>query len=136
MIHLSIFFAVFISFTNNIFAHSVDKNASAFIISPQNNAIVDNPVLVKFGVKGILIAPAGVNKHKTGHYHLLVDVNKPLDLDEHIPRNNHYLHFDQGELQTILNLSPGKHSLQLVVGDEEHEPFEELLSKKIIIQVK
>jgi len=59
-----------------------------------------------------------------------------LDLDEHIPRNNHYLHFDQGELQTILNLSPGKHSLQLVVGDEEHEPFEELLSKKIIIQVK
>jgi len=73
MIHLSIFFAVFISFTNNIFAHSVDKNASAFIISPQNNAIVDNPVLVKFGVKGILIAPAGVNKHKTGHYHLLVE---------------------------------------------------------------
>jgi Domain of unknown function (DUF4399) len=87
-------------------------------------------------VNGILIAPAGVNKHKAGHYHLLVDVKKVINLDEPIPRDKHHLHFDKGETETTLNLSPGKHTLVLVVGDEEHVPFEELVSKKITLFIK
>ena len=121
---------------NNVQAHRVNENASAFIISPKNNAIVANPVKVKFGVKGILIAAAGINKHKAGHFHLVIDIKKPIDLDQSIPRSAQYLHFDQGELETTLHLSPGKHSLQLVIGDEEHEPFEDLISEKIIIHIK
>jgi hypothetical protein len=128
-------FIVITLFSNGIYAHSVAKQASAFIISPKNNAVLNNPVKIKFGVKGILIAPAGVNKHKAGHYHLLVDVTEPISLDDPIPRNQNHIHFDQGELETTIKLSPGKHSLQLVVADEEHEPFEELISKKITIQV-
>lgn len=136
MIHLSVLFLVFMGLSNSVFSHNVAKQASAFITSPQNNAIVRNPFVIKFGVNGILIAPAGVNKHKAGHYHLLIDIKKPINLDEPIPRGIQYLHFDQGEIETTLNLSSGKHTLQLVVGDEEHEPFEELLSKKIIIHVR
>jgi Domain of unknown function (DUF4399) len=128
-------FILAISF-NTAFAHGVAKNSSAFILSPKNNASVNSPVTIKFGVKGLLIAPAGVNKHKAGHFHLLLDVQKELSMGDPIPRDKHHLHFDQGETQTTLDLSPGKHTLQLVVGDEEHEPFEELISKKVTIVVK
>ena len=124
-----------ISLSNNLYAHSVAEKGQVFILSPDNNSQVVNPVIIKFGVKGILIAPAGVNKHKAGHYHLLVDVKKPIDLDVPISRDKQHLHFDQGETETTLKLSPGKHTLQLVVGDEAHEPFEELISKKITIHV-
>jgi len=117
------------------YAHEVSKQAKAFIISPKDGVTVTNPVKVKFGIKGYLIAPAGENIHKAGHYHLLVDLSNELDMDESIPRDNNHFHFDQGEIETELNLSPGKHTLQLVVGDEEHEPFEALISEKITITV-
>jgi hypothetical protein len=136
MIHFVFILLFFTSVTHNVLAHGVSEGASAFIISPKDKAIVTSPVTIKFGVTGILIAPAGINKHKAGHFHLLLDIDKALDLDEPIPISTHYLHFNHGELETTLELSPGKHSLQIVVGDEEHEPFEELLSKKIIIHVK
>lgn len=132
----NVFYFLFILLlSNNIFAHGLAKQGRAFILSPANNSQVSSPVKIKFAVKGILIAPAGVNKHKAGHYHLLVNAKNPIDVDKAIPRDKHHLHFDQGETETSLILSPGKHNLQLVVGDEEHEPFEQLISKKITIYV-
>jgi len=127
---------VFFLLSNTLYAHGVAKQGKAFIISPSNNSQLSNPVHIKFGVKGILIAPAGVNKHKAGHYHLLVDANKVVNLDEPIPRDKYHLHFDKGETETTLTLSPGKHTLILVVADEEHEPFKELVSKKITVFVE
>jgi len=119
-----------------VIAHEVPKKAKAFFISPPDGATVTNPITLKFGINGYLIAPAGENIHKAGHYHVLIDLQHDLSMDEPIPRDKQHLHFDQGETQTTINLSPGQHTLQLVVGDEEHEPFEELMSKKIKIFVK
>lgn len=130
------FLVIMLSLSSNSFAHSVPDKSSVYIVSPKNNEQVTNPVTIKFGIKGFLIAPVGVNKHKAGHYHLLVDVKNPIDEDEPIPRDKQHLHFDAGETETTLQLPPGKHTLQLVVGDEEHEPFEKLISKKIMIDVK
>ena len=56
-------------------------------------------------------------------------------MDHPIPYDNHHRHLDNGESEITLPLPPGKHTLQLVVGDEEHEPFEELVSEKITIEV-
>ena len=56
-------------------------------------------------------------------------------MDEPIPNDEKHQHFDNGETEVLLSLHPGKHALQLVVGDEEHEPFEQLISKKVIIEV-
>ncbi|MCU7837668.1 MAG: DUF4399 domain-containing protein [gamma proteobacterium symbiont of Taylorina sp.] len=127
---------IFVASVNTVLAHGVAESSSTFIITPINNAIVTNPVTIKFGIKGFLIAPAGINKHKAGHYHLLLDAKKAISMDDPIPRDQQHIHFDQGETETTLKISPGKHILQLVVGDEEHEPFKELISKKIIIIVE
>ncbi len=116
-------------------SHSVSMKASTFIISPQDGTQLSSPFLVKFGIKHFNIAPAGENIHKAGHYHLLIDQTEPLSMEHPIPSDKTHLDFDQGETEVSLTLSPGKHTLQLVVGDEEHEPFEELISSPITINV-
>lgn len=136
MFHFFLILCVFVTSLNNALAHDVAKSSSTFFITPENNAIVSSPVTIKFGIKGFLIAPAGVNKHNAGHYHLLLDTKKAISIDDPIPRDKQNIHFDQGETEITLNLSPGKHTLQLAVGDEEHEPFKELISEKITIFVE
>lgn len=120
---------------SNAWSHSVSMKASTFIVSPMNGAQVSSPFQVKFGIKHFKIAPAGENIHKAGHYHLLIDQTAPLSMDVPIPSDQQHLDFEKGETEALISLSPGQHTLQLVVGDEEHEAFEELISKPIQITV-
>jgi hypothetical protein len=102
--------------------------------------VVHSPFKVRFGIQGFGITPAGTTgkiRHTAGHHHLLIDVDQPPDLDAPIVRDARHLHFDRGETETTLNLPPGRHSLQLLLGDEDHEPHDPpLISKKITITVK
>ena len=126
--------------TTQVFAHSPPKSARVWFIGLENGAVVHNPVKLKFGIDGFGITPAGTTskkRHTAGHHHLLLDVDTPPNLDEPIPSDAHHIHFDQGETEAVLTLSPGKHTLQLLLGDEEHEPQEPpLMSEKITIVVK
>lgn len=111
-------------------------NARAYIISPADGEIVNNPVTVKFGLEGMGVAPAGINVKNTGHHHLLVDTDLP-PLDKPIPADEHHIHFGKGQTQTTLTLSPGKHTLQLLLGDANHIPHSPpVMSEKITITVK
>lgn len=110
--------------------------AEAYIISPKDGERVKNPVVVRFGLKGMGIAPAGVKFDNTGHHHLLVDTDAPADLSQPLPANERILHFGKGQTETTLTLPPGKHTLQLLLGDATHTPHEPaVLSKKITITV-
>jgi hypothetical protein len=110
--------------------------AEAYIISPKDGATVKNPVLVQFGLKGMGVAPAGVKFDGAGHHHLLVDTDPPADLSQPLPTTDKILHFGKGQTETTLTLSPGKHTLQLVLGDELHRPHDPpVMSKKITITV-
>ena len=110
--------------------------AEAYIISPKNGATVHNPVLVQFGLKGMGIAPAGVKFENTGHHHLLIDTDAPADQGAPIPSSDKVVHFGKGQTQTELTLSPGKHTLQLLLGDQSHVPHSPpVISKKITITV-
>ena len=104
---------------NNVWSHNVSTKASAFIISPQDDTQLTSPFLVRFGIKHFKITPAGENIHKAGHYHLLIDQTGQLAMDKPIPSDNNHLDFRLGETEVLLTLPPGKHTLQLVVGDEE-----------------
>jgi len=121
-------------------AHSPPANARIFFIGIENGAVVKSPFTVKFGIEGFGITPAGTTgkiRHKAGHHHLLVDVDQLPDMDAPIPRDEHHLHFDKGETETMLALPPGTHTLQMLLGDEEHEPQDPpLISKKISIKVE
>ena len=119
----------------NSWSHSVSMKASTFFVSPINGAQVSSPFQVKFGIKHFKIAPAGENIHKAGHYHLLIDQTAPLSMDVPIPSDQQHIDFKHGETEALISLPPGQHTLQLVVGDEEHEAFEELISKPIQITV-
>jgi hypothetical protein len=110
--------------------------AEVYIVSPANGAKVHSPVRVVFGLKGMGVAPAGVKFDNTGHHHLLVDAEVPSDLSAPLVKNEKILHFGKGETETQLTLPPGKHTLQLVLGDLNHVPHNPaVISKKITITV-
>jgi hypothetical protein len=110
--------------------------AEAYIISPKNGATVKSPVRVQFGLKGMGIAPAGVKFDNTGHHHLLVDSDPPANLGAPLPATDKLLHFGKGQTETSLTLTPGKHTLQLLLGDLNHVPHDPpVMSKKITITV-
>ena len=113
-------------------------NAEVYFISPSDGAVVQGPVTVRFGLKGMGIAPAGVKFDNTGHHHLLVDTDfSELKLDAPLPASDKILHFGKGQTETTLTLSPGKHTLEIVLADYLHNSFDPPLhSKKITITVK
>ena len=113
-------------------------NAEVYFISPANGATVHSPVTVRFGLKGMGIAPAGVKFDNTGHHHLLIDTDvSELKLDAPLPASEKVVHFGKGQTETSLTLAPGKHTLQLVFADYLHQSFDPPLhSKKITITVK
>jgi len=121
-------------------AHSPPDDARVFIIQPADGAVVTSPVLVEMGIEGFGITPAGTKgkrRHTAGHHHVLIDLEQLPDMDEPIPWDANHVHLDGGETEVLLELSPGEHSLQLLLGDEEHEPFEpSLISEEIRITVK
>ena len=111
--------------------------AAVYIISPQDGARVHNPVLVQFGLKGMGIAPAGVKFDNTGHHHLLIDSDAPADLGKPLPASDKNVHFGKGQTETTLQLTPGKHTLQLLLADMNHVPFDPpVISKKITLTVE
>jgi len=111
--------------------------AAVYIISPKNGATVRNPVLVQFGLKGMGVAPAGIKFDNSGHHHLLIDSDPPPDMGVPLPVTDKIVHFGKGQTETTLNLSPGKHTLQLLFADLNHIPHSPpVLSEKITITVK
>lgn len=111
--------------------------AEVYIISPSDGATVGQEFTVRFGLKGMGVAPAGVSKQNTGHHHLLVDVKELPAAGQPIPADAKHIHFGGGQTQSTLKLAPGTHTLQLELGDQHHVPFEPtLVSKKITIHVK
>ena len=112
------------------------KGARAYIVSPKNGATVSSPVTIVFGLEGMGVAPAGVNMPNTGHHHLIIDSPLP-PLDQPIPKDDKHLHFGGGQTQVTIELAPGKHTLQLLLGDMNHVPHvPPVESKKITITVK
>lgn len=110
--------------------------AEAYIISPRDGARIKGPVHVQFGLKGMGIAPAGVKFDNTGHHHLLIDTDAPADLGAPLPASDKIVHFGKGQTETTLTLAPGKHTLQLLLGDLNHVPHNPpVISKKITITV-
>jgi hypothetical protein len=110
--------------------------AEVYFIAPADGATLTGPVTVKFGLRGMGIAPAGITLDHTGHHHLIIDSDLP-PLGAPIPTDARHVHFGKGQTETTLDLKPGKHTLQLLLGDFAHTPHEPALkSSKITIMVK
>lgn len=115
------------------------QGAEVYFVSPADGETFNGPVHVVFGLRGMGVAPAGVEKAKTGHHHLLIDAPLPSGdaLDDAIPMDENYHHFGGGQTETMLELTPGEHTLQLLLGDNNHIPHTPPVhSKRITIQVE
>jgi hypothetical protein len=109
--------------------------AKVYFIEPKNGATVKAPVHVVMGLTGMGIAPAGIDSPETGHHHILIDVDK-LNPDVQVPADASHRHFGRGQTETMLDLTPGRHTLQLVLGDRNHVPHNPpVMSEKITITV-
>ncbi|MGE5625362.1 MAG: DUF4399 domain-containing protein [Bacillota bacterium] len=110
--------------------------AAVYFIAPHDGEVIAGPVTVVMGLKGMGIAPAGVQHPDTGHFHLIVDAGLP-PADLPIPKDDQHLHFGGGQTETTLSLKPGKHTLQILLGDYAHMSFNPpVVSEKITITVK
>ncbi|CAG9169013.1 DUF4399 domain-containing protein [Cupriavidus pampae] len=112
-------------------------NAEAYIIWPYDGAVIDGGKLwVRMGLKNMGVCPKGIERPNCGHHHLLVDVELP-PMDKEIPNDRNHLHYGAGETDARIELPPGKHTLQLLMGDSKHIPFDPpIYSKKITITVR
>ena len=112
------------------------SGAKVYFISPGDGQVITGEVTVRFGLVGMGVAPAGTPAEATGHHHLIIDSPLPA-LDQALPKDDMHLHFGKGQTETVLKLAPGKHTLQLVLGDANHIPHEPpVVSDKITIIVK
>ncbi len=108
-----------------------------YLITPTDGEIVSETITVRFGLSGMGVAPAGVDRPNTGHHHLLIDVDELPDLTQPLPATENIRHFGKGQTETTITLKPGKHSLQLILGNYKHIPQNPpIMSEKIEITVK
>ena len=112
------------------------KEAYVYIIWPQDGTRLRSPFWCRFGLRNMGVTHAGDAAPNTGHHHLLIDVDDPLNTQLPIPADKKHLHFGAGETEARLDLPPGPHTLQLVLGDSKHFPFDPpVVSRKIHIVV-
>lgn len=112
------------------------EGAKVYFIEPNDGATISGPVKVVMGLSGMGVAPAGVAIDKTGHHHIMVNVDPLPPMDGPLPANDQFRHFGGGQTETTINLPAGTHTLQLLLGDMNHVPHDPpIVSERITITV-
>lgn len=108
------------------------EGADAYIQSPADGAEVTSPITLRFGLRGVGVAPAGVQLPNTGHHHLLIDVTEMPSFDLPLPATETVLHYGLGQTEAVVELPPGEHTLQLVLGDYLHTPHQPPVMSEVV----
>lgn len=108
-----------------------NTDAAVYFISPTDGATLSSPVKVVFGLSGMGVAPAGTDRAGTGHHHLLIDTGLP-ELQKPIPSDANHRHFGGGQTEAMIDLEPGVHTLQLLLGDMKHVPHDPPVVSEVI----
>ena len=112
------------------------EGARVFFITPADGDTVTSPVRIEFGIEGMTVAPAGTDTPHSGHHHLLIDTGLP-EMGLPIPADANHVHFGDGSTSTEIELKPGQHTLQMLLGDHLHMPHDPpLVSEPITIYVE
>ena len=138
IIAVSLLVAVFaVGASEGELVSAAPADADVYFITPANGDIVAQTFKIRFGLSGMGVAPAGTQRENTGHHHLLIDVNELPDMEGPLPATDNIKHFGGGQTETELTLAPGKHTLQLLLGNYAHVPHAKpVLSDKISIIVQ
>ncbi len=115
------------------------EGAEVYFVSLEDGDVVQSPVTVVFGLRGMGVAPAGTERESTGHHHLFLN-RPPLGEGEEgadellygIPADNNHIHFGGGQTEVTLELEPGEYTMQLVMGDLNHIPHVPPIASDVI----
>ena len=125
-----------VSFAASAQGKPAPKDALLYFVWPQDGTTIKGGFWCRFGLRNMGVTHAGDNFQNSGHHHLLIDVNEPLDANEPIPQDKQHLHYGAGQTEARIELAPGKHTLQLLLADQNHIPHNPpVMSKKITITV-
>ena len=131
------FSALSVQATESSIVSSVSADALVWIESPQDGQRLSSPVTLSFGSSGVEISPAGIERNNSGHHHLLINLQTLPAMDMPLPANAQVIHFGKGQTQATIELEPGVHSLQLLLGNHLHVPHARpVMSDKITITVE
>lgn len=99
------------------------RTAESYFTNLKDGDVKEAPLVVRFGLSMRGIVPAGKTAGRAGHHHLLVNQPLPLDFKQPLPFTEKYIHFGKGQMETVLNLPPGKYELRMLLADQGHIPF-------------
>ena len=108
------------------------EGARVFFITPADGDTVSNPVKIEFGIEGMSVVTAGTDEMHSGHHHLIIDAELPENLGMPIPADENYIHFGDASTSTEVTLEPGRHTLQLLLGDHLHIPHDPPVTSDVI----
>jgi hypothetical protein len=115
---------------------SAPKDAYLYFIWPSDGERIKGAFWCRFGLRNMGVTHAGDDYQNSGHHHLFIDIDEALAVNEPIPNDKKHLHFGGGQTEARIELPPGPHTLQLVLGDAKHIPFDPpVVSKKIRITI-
>ncbi|MBR9856259.1 MAG: DUF4399 domain-containing protein [Gammaproteobacteria bacterium] len=121
----------------SVSATPAPEGARVYFLSPADGEVLGSDFTVRFGLEGMGVAPAGVEKENTGHHHLLINAEPMPDLTMPLPASDQVRHFGGGQTETRLSLPPGEYRLQLVLGDAQHAPHQPpIMSEAIQVTVE
>jgi hypothetical protein len=90
-----------------------------FFVEPADGASVAGPVSVVLAAENFTVEPAGDVHAGAGHLHIIVD-GDCIAAGQIVPKDDTHLHYGQGQLEAILELAPGAHTLCLQAADGAH----------------
>ena len=109
--------------------------SEVFFVEPKDGAELASPFTVKFGVKNLLVEPAGEIKAGSGHHHLLINSDSTPS-GESIPADQTHVHYGKAQTEAQISLEPGTYKLTMQFANGAHQSYGSELSKTINIIVK
>lgn len=108
---------------------------SVSLMEPVDGATVPTTFKVRFGVKGMAVAPAGEIVANSGHNHLLIN-QVPVKAGESVPFDEKHKHFGAGQTEAMITLPPGTYKLTSQFANGAHQSYGSPMSATIQVTVK
>ena len=112
-----------------------EEDNGVFFIAPADRDTVQNPVKLKFGIKGMEVEPAGAINEGKGHHHVTID-GSFAKKGVVVPADSVNIHYGKGQTETELILTPGPHTLTMQFADGFHQSYGEKWSSTITVYVE
>ena len=108
---------------------------SVSLLEPAEGTTVGTTFKVRFGVKGMAVAPAGEIIADSGHNHLLIN-QMPVAKGESVPFDDQHKHFGAGQTEAMITLPLGQYKLTSQFANGAHQSYGAPMSSTIQITVK